>query len=89
MAEKTPIPTHAQLKKLLEMLLPPNEEIDEMSAAIILDQEGIDRSKLADDLRMRLERKVQEHRRRGEEVSPDLLEVIARLEPPALPDLGR
>jgi hypothetical protein len=89
MAEKTPLPTHAQLKKLLEMLLLPNEEMDEMSGAIILDQEGIDRSKLADDLRMRLERKVQEQRGRGDEVSPDLLEVIARLEQPALPDLGR
>ena len=80
MADRTPLPTQAQLEKLLEMLLPPDEEMDEVSASIILEEMGVDTSTLADDLRMRLEREVQELRAKGEDVPEPLLDALASLQ---------
>lgn len=76
----SPLPTHAQLERLIERLLPPDEEMDEVSAAIILEREGVDRSKLADELKGRVERRVEELRAQGEDVPQALLEVVAMLE---------
>jgi hypothetical protein len=79
MAKRTLLPTLEQLEKLLERLLPPNEEIDEVSASIILERAGVDTSILADDLIRRLERRIKELQLRSEDVSPNLLEVISSL----------
>lgn len=76
----SPLPTHAQLEKLIERLLPPDEEMDEVSASIILEREGVDRSKLADELKGRVERRVEELRTQGKDVPQALLEVVAMLE---------
>jgi hypothetical protein len=80
MANRTSLPTHAQLKKLLEMLLPPDEEMDEVSASVILEEMGVDTSTLADDLAMRIEQEVQELRAKGEDMPELLLEVMTTLE---------
>jgi hypothetical protein len=80
MAERTPLPTKAQLRKLLERLLPPNEEMDEVSAAIILEREGVDRSTLADELKGTVERRVEELRAQGKDVPQALLDTLNTLE---------
>jgi hypothetical protein len=73
------LPTKDQLENLLEKLLPPNEEMDQESASIILEREGVDRNWLAAALRSRLERRVELMRVRGETIPPDLLKIIATL----------
>lgn len=74
----SPLPTHAELERLIERLLPPDEEMDEISAAIILEREGVDRSKLADELKGRMERRVKELRAQGRDVPQTLLDTLAR-----------
>jgi len=73
------VPTEKQLDKLFESLLPPNEEMDQMTASIILESGGVDRQWLATALRSRLERRVEQMQARGETVPPNLLKVIAAL----------
>lgn len=79
MAERTPLPTKAQLRKLIDRLLSQNEEIDEVSAAIILRREGVDRSKLADELKERVEHRVDELRSQGKDVPQALIDTLAIL----------
>jgi len=73
------LPTKDQLENLLEKLLPPNEEMDQESASIILEREGLDRKWLAAALKTRLERRVERLRTQGEVVPPELLRVLATL----------
>jgi len=80
MADRDPLPTRAQLRKLIDKLLPQNEEMDQVSAAIILEREGVDRSKLADELKGRFERRVEELRAEGKDVPQALLDTLAILE---------
>lgn len=86
MADKTPLPTHDQLKKLLDRLLPPDEEMDEVSAAAILEDMGVDTSTLPGDLRARLEREVQELQTKGEDVPQPLLDALSSLQPKEAPE---
>ena len=55
----------------------PDEEMDMMSSVIILEEYGIDRETLADDLRTRMEREAQGLREKGESVPPLLMEALA------------
>lgn len=73
------LPTQEQLDKLLERLLPANEDLDEASASIILDHQGVDRAWLALALKSRLEAKVKLMHERGEAIPPDLLKIIGKL----------
>ena len=73
------VPTEDQVDKLLERLLPPNEDMDAASASIILERQGIDRLWLASALKSRLEARVKLMRERGEPVPPDLLKIISKL----------
>lgn len=86
MADKTPLPTHDQLRKLLDKLFPPDEEMDEVSAAAILEDMGVDTSQLAGDLRARLEREVQELQAKGEDVPQPLLDALSSLQPKEAPE---
>ena len=76
MAEKTAPATGEQLQQLLDTLLPPNEEMDEESAAMLLERAGVDFSTLTGDLKMGLESGVKEMRARGEEIPPEALKLI-------------
>lgn len=86
MTERTPLPKREQLEKLLEKLLPPDEEMDEVSAAVILESAGVDRSTLSEDLSQRLKRRIEELQAEGAEVPPQLLEALTSLHPEAEPD---
>ncbi len=86
MAERTPLPKREQLEKLLEKLLPPNEEMDEVSAAVILESAGVDRSKLSEDLSQRLKRRIEELQAEGADVPPQLIEALTSLRPEAEPE---
>ncbi|MCA1636554.1 MAG: hypothetical protein LC802_23410 [Acidobacteria bacterium] len=86
MADKTPLPTHDQLKKLLDTLLPPDEEMDEVSSAVILEEMGVDTGALQGDLRARLEREVQELRAKGEDLPQPLLAALSSLRPKEEPE---
>ena len=77
MSDRTPLPKRAELLDLLEKLLPPNEEMDEVSASIILDQQGVDHVWLASALKSRLERRVADMHKRGEDVPPALTDMLA------------
>jgi hypothetical protein len=81
MADKTPLPEPDQFRKLLEELLPPDEEMDEVSSAAILEGMGVDTGSLPGDLRARLEREVQELQARGEAVPRTLLDALSSLRP--------
>jgi hypothetical protein len=71
-----PLPTCTQLERLIERLLAPDEEMDEVSATIILGREGMDRSRLADELKGRLERRVEDRRVQGKDVPQALLDTL-------------
>lgn len=72
-------PTQAQLDELLERLLPANEDMDEKSASIILERQGVNRAWLASALKSRLELRIEQMRARGEEVPPGLLQLVSKL----------
>jgi hypothetical protein len=76
MSDVSPSP---QLRNLLEMLLPPDEEMDEVSATIILDEIGVDVTTLVDDLRVRVEREIQKLQANGEDVPETLISALAVL----------
>lgn len=79
MSEETPPPTRAQVQSLLDSLLPPNEEMDLSSALLIIERSGGDQSNFSKQLKLRLERKVDELRSQELEVPSDLLKVISIL----------
>jgi hypothetical protein len=80
MGDHTPLPSRAKLLELLERLLPENEDMDAVSASIILDRQGVDRVWLANALRSRLEHRIVDMRAKGEDVPPALSEVVSDLE---------
>ncbi|HMF58033.1 MAG TPA: hypothetical protein VK619_16940 [Pyrinomonadaceae bacterium] len=75
----SPLPTRAQLERLINKLLPSDEDMDEVSAAIILEREGVDRSNLGDDLKGRVVLRVEELRAKGKDVPQALLDTLAIL----------
>jgi len=79
MPDNTPLPSRAELAKLLEKLLPENEQMDSVSAAIILEREGIGRAWLANALRSRLERRIAGIQARGEVAPPPLDKLMSVL----------
>jgi hypothetical protein len=80
MKDTTRLPTKAELQKLLESLLPENEEMDEFSASIILERAGGESQEFAQGLQSRLESRVVEMRARGEEVPQALVDTLGILE---------
>jgi hypothetical protein len=42
MAENTPPPTSDEIQSLLDKLLPPNEEMDHLSALLVINRAGVD-----------------------------------------------
>lgn len=81
MKDTTRLPTRAELQKLLESLLPANEEMDEFSASIIIERAGVESQEFAQGLKSRLENRVVEMRAQGEEVPQalvDTLEILKR-----------
>lgn len=79
MSEETPPPTKAQVQKLLDELLPPNEEMDTSNALLIIERLGADRTLFSEHLKSRLESKVLELRSQGLDIPPDLLKAISLL----------
>jgi hypothetical protein len=79
MENKNPLPSREELKRFIESLTPPNEEMDEVSATIVLEQAGVDVGAFPDDLMTRLDREVEEMRAREEEVPAPLLEFTEAL----------
>ena len=79
MAEKDEKREREKLRDLIEILNPPDDQMDVVSATIVLEQAGVDLSTLQEDLKTRLERSVEEMISRNEEVPADLLKVINRL----------
>jgi predicted metal-dependent phosphoesterase TrpH len=75
------LPTKAELQKLLGMLLFEGEEMDEVSASIILDRAGLIDDQFLERLGSRLENRAAEMRVEGKEVSQALLDTIRSLEP--------
>ena len=76
MADRPELPDQAQLEKLFRMLLGPEDEMDDVDVDLMLELYGIDPESLNDDLRMRLEREVEELRAQGAEVPPVMLEAL-------------
>ncbi len=74
------LPTRAELQKLMERLLPANEQMDEFSASIILERAGVSEEGFAQGLRSRLESRAVEMRARGEEVPQALMDTLEILE---------
>lgn len=64
------------MKALIEKLAPPNEEMDEQSAIIVLEQAGTDITTLASHLKTTLEQGVEEMRAHGEDLPPEFLNII-------------
>lgn len=79
MFEETPPPSKAQVQKLLDKLLPPNDEMDTASALLIIERSGADRALFSEYLKSKLERKVLELRSQELEVPPALLKLISIL----------
>lgn len=80
MKDTTRLPTRAELQKLLESLLPANEEMDEFSASIIIERAGVEPEVFTQGLRSRLERRAADVRAQGKEVPQALLDTLELLE---------
>jgi hypothetical protein len=80
MKDTTRLPTRAELQKLLESLLPANEEMDEFSASIIIERAGVEPEAFTQGVRSRLESRAVEIRARGEEVPQALMDTLKILE---------
>jgi len=77
--EDTPLPTRAQLQKLLGMLLFADDQ-DEVAAAIIRERAGIDHERFLQRLRARLVDEAADLRAQGNEVPEAMTEAIDDLE---------
>jgi hypothetical protein len=86
MKEPTRLPTRAELQELLEILRPPEEEMDDVSASIIVERAGVDRAQFSARLRVRLEKRAADFRDRGEEVPQALADTLKALEPKTVDD---
>ena len=80
--EDTPLPTRAQLQKLLGMLLFADDQ-DEVAAAIINERAEVDHERLLQRLKTRLEDEAAHLRVQGKEVPEGMVEAIASLAPQA------
>src|ERR1041384_396474 len=80
MTDEAPFPSEAQLTELLDRLLPENEDMDSVSASIILEDAGVDRMQLATALRSRLQSRIGDMTANREDVPPVLSEVVAALD---------
>lgn len=83
--EDNPLPTKAQLQKLLGMLLFADDE-DEVAVAIIMERAGVDRERFLQRIETKLTNNAAELREQGKEVPQALVDVIEVLEPVAEPD---
>ena len=72
-------PDRRVLAEFIDSLTPPNDEMDIVSATIVLERAGIDPSTLDKDLKRRLEREVDEMKARNEEVPQELLRFLEHL----------
>jgi hypothetical protein len=79
MAERTPLPDRARLQKFLNRLLVPDEEMDDETAAAILEAQGITDQMLADDLRAAFEAEIKSLESQGLDVPESLRQALASL----------
>jgi hypothetical protein len=81
MEEPTPLPTRAELQKLLGMLLFEDDEIDDVSASIILERAGVNSEKSQGRLATRLQNTVAQMKAGGKQVPKGVIEMIKFLQP--------
>ena len=72
-------PDKRLLDEFIDNLTPPNDEMDLISATIVLERAGIDLNTSNDDLKERLKREVDEMTARNEEVPQELLRFLEHL----------
>jgi hypothetical protein len=72
-------PDKKLLDEFIDSLTPPSDEMDVISATIVLERAGVDLNTLSDDLKERLEREVDEMRARNEEVPEEMLRFLKHL----------
>lgn len=72
-------PDKRLLAEFIDSLTPPSDEMDIVSATIVLERAGIDPSTLDKDLKKRLELAVDEMRARNEDVPEELLRFLEHL----------
>ncbi len=72
-------PDKKLLAEFIDSLTPPNDEMDIVSATIVLQRAGVDPSTLDKDIKKRLEREVEEMRARNEDVPQELLRFLEHL----------
>lgn len=75
MSDKPPLPSRDELKLFIDSLTPPIEEMDEVSATVVLERAGVDVHAFPVDLMTRLDREIEELRTRGEEIPGPLTEL--------------
>jgi hypothetical protein len=80
MTDEGPLPSSTQLGELLDKLLPENDQLDSISASIILEREGIDRAWLAGALRSRLSKRIEGMHARGEDIPAPLAQLMKVVE---------
>src|ERR1044072_277406 len=73
-------PTKAQLRTLIEALSPPDYEIDDVTAQVVLEQAGFDVSALSFEFVEYLEREIVSMSNRGESVPDALRNLVASLQ---------
>lgn len=67
------------LDEFIDNLTPPNDEMDLISATIVLERAGVDLNTSNEDLKERLKREVDEMTARNEEVPQELLRFLEHL----------
>jgi hypothetical protein len=72
-------PDKRLLAEFIDRLTPPSDEMDIVSATIVLERAGIDPRTMDEDLKKRLESEVDEMRARNEDVPEELLRFLEHL----------
>lgn len=80
MADRSRLPDKKLLDKLYEKILGPEEEMDEVSLREGLADYGLTPEEAIADVRVRLEKEIQDLRAKGSDVPPVLIDALASLQ---------
>ena len=79
MDKKTPLPTKSEVRELIRWLTPSDDEMDDVSAEIMLEEAGVDLTSLPTQLLARLDSEIADMRSSNQEVPAAMTKVAEGL----------
>ena len=79
MEKKSSLPTKSDVREMINWLAPPDEEMDEVSAGILLEEAGVDLTSVPSQLLTRLDSEIADIRSSDQVVPTAMTEVVEAL----------